>query len=58
MGKDFYVGMVLGLVGGAALLFNVPKAKKFYEKSQKFVVTKLKGMCKQETGSKKQEVSG
>ena len=45
MKKDICLGIILGMLGGAILISNVPAVKKAYEKGQNFVIKKVKTLC-------------
>ena len=49
MRKDFCIGIILGMLGGAILICNVPQVKTAYEKGQSFVVNKIAGLCKKKS---------
>ncbi|MBR1891819.1 MAG: hypothetical protein IJ811_04935 [Clostridia bacterium] len=53
MDKQFYMGVLLGMLGGALLINNVPKVKKTFDKAQKSVVKKIKGLMSSDGGEKK-----
>ena len=45
MGKDFAVGLFLGMVGGALIIANSYKARKLVKDGQKQVQEKVTEMC-------------
>ena len=44
MDKQLCLGLVLGMLGGALLVANVPKAKQLIDKGQKTVMKKVKNI--------------
>ena len=51
MKKEMCLGIILGMLGGAILICNVPAVKKAYEKGQQFVVKKVKTLCDKQSGT-------
>ena len=46
MNKEFCIGLAIGMLAGAVIVNNVPKAKQLVEKGQKIVVEKIKSLGK------------
>ena len=48
MKKELCIGLTIGMLAGALIVTNVPKAKQLVEKGQKTVTEKVKGLMKKE----------
>ena len=46
MNKEFCIGLAIGMLAGAVIVNNVPKAKQLVDKGQKIVVEKIKSLGK------------
>lgn len=55
MGKDFAVGLALGMVGGALIIANSYKARKLVKDGQEEIKKKASKLCKQKNKSKDYE---
>jgi|GEM_PF-927549 len=50
MKKEFCIGLILGMLGGALIINNVPKAQKALADGQKTVMNKIKTLCAKNGG--------
>ena len=55
MGKDFALGLALGMIGGALIIANSYQARKFVKDGQEQIKEKASTICKKKEKSEEYE---